>query len=347
MDYQVPALGIFTPVSTAPSGPTPTPVLYFTGEGFVWTLNAPNPFSWDIQISANGTTGWTDVTEIAGSPKQFTPALPGYYRVSGYDIGGNQITNFSNVVLFSTLTLETDYPSIEWEWSGTEPSSWMVVYSLDGETGWVEASVEYPGSRTSSIPTPALTVTGAIPVSGYFYQVYGVGTDGSSVTPLSNIIFVPTLTISVNGNLLSWTWGNEDPDEWTLQKSSDGSTGWTTVDNEDGSVRQLTPPTPSYYRLFGVVTGIGQSTPYSNVVNTSTLALSYDGTFLNWTWSASLPAGWTIQTSSDGVTWSNLENEGSAVTKFIPPVSGYYRIFGYDVDNNKSTPNSNVVQVSL
>lgn len=69
------------------------------------------------------------------------------------------------------------------------------------------------------------------------------------------------------GRTVSWTWLLPDPDNWMLEESLDGTTGWTAFAFPAPFDRSVQPVTiGNFYRLVGLDADNNPSTGYSNVV---------------------------------------------------------------------------------
>jgi hypothetical protein len=64
-----------------------------------WTWAGANPDHWIVQESADGVSGWVNHNSYAGSVRTGVVSAYGIYaRLIGYDSGGVQLTDPSNVV---------------------------------------------------------------------------------------------------------------------------------------------------------------------------------------------------------------------------------------------------------
>ena len=82
------------------------------------------------------------------------------------------------------------------------------------------------------------------------------------VTPL------PAPVLAWDGINLTWTWALTNPPFWRIEKSADGSTGWTFVTYTGGVQRSFGVPADAFfYRIFGSTNTGVPVTGISNVVS--------------------------------------------------------------------------------
>lgn len=157
-----------------------------------------------------------------------------------------------------------------------------------------------------------------------------------------------SLSASASGTTVTLTWADESAGSsgTVIQRSANGSTGWSDVTAAAAGVTTATDTAPSggtwYYRAYGVYSGTRSGTPSSNasvavaaVIPPPTAFLAtvsgYD-IVLTWNDESGGTAQHVIQTSADGVSsWSNVATKSTGVeTHTVVGLSDgtyYYRIY--------------------
>ena len=105
----------------------------------LWTYGPPDPAHFQIQKSADGLSGWTVASTVAGSVRiGYTDPFT-FYRIVPTDSGGVPISDPSNVfpdptpgVLNSDGTLSPFHYSV----SADVPPSWQLFKSTDSGSTW-------------------------------------------------------------------------------------------------------------------------------------------------------------------------------------------------------------------
>lgn len=77
------------------------------------------------------------------------------------------------------------------------------------------------------------------------------------------------LSYNAGFDQLEWTWSDPDPHHWDIESSADGISGWSIVDQTDGSDRSDNQQTDNAFaRIIGRDSGGVAVTGYSNIVAT-------------------------------------------------------------------------------
>jgi hypothetical protein len=259
--------------------------------------------SYQWQQSADGSTGWANVTGGTGATTTtYTPVSTGagviYYRVLVSATGNDCNTATSNVV---TATIVAD-PAITTQptsiveciggtltmtviASGGTPSlNYQWQQSADGSTGW--ANVTGGSGANTNVYTPASTSTGTI-----YYRVLVSATGNDCNTATSSVVTAvisPQLSVTtqplpitecVGGNLTMTVAvaGAVGSVTYAWEQSTNGTTGWTAaVGGSGANTATYTPPSATagtmYYRAVVSAAGNGCSNATSNAALSTIVA---------------------------------------------------------------------------
>jgi fibronectin type 3 domain-containing protein len=235
-----------------------------------------------VERSLNGTSGWS----VVGTPVSNTlnnvglnPGTQYFYRISAINPGGTgpsgtaagaytlpaQVTNL--------VVAPTGTTSFTLTWDAmASAASYLVERSLDGSTGW--ATIGTPGAAT-------LNDTGRTPGTRYFYRVSAVnpsGTGASSAvinnyTLPSQVAGLAANSISTSEIDLTWTALAPAPASYSVERSLNGTTGWTVIGTPTTNAfanTGLDANTQYFYRVRA--TNPGGSGAYSANANATTSA---------------------------------------------------------------------------
>ncbi|MFY9615690.1 MAG: N,N-dimethylformamidase beta subunit family domain-containing protein [Candidatus Dormiibacterota bacterium] len=323
-----------------------------------------------IQRSPDGSTGWTQVgtsTAAAYMDMGLTASTTYYYQVLASNSAGD--SGASNVAFATTLqpapaaptglTATAMSPSqINLSWTASSgATSYKIQRSPDGSTGWTQV-----GTST----TTGYSNTGLSPATTYYYQVLasnstgdsGPSTGASATTPVGAPAAPTGLTagaVSPTQINLSWT-ASSGATSYKIQRSPNGSTGWSQVGTSTAAAYMdtgLNPSTTYYYQVLAS-NATGDSGP-SNLASASTpvaapaaptglTATAFSASQINLGWTASGGAtSYKIQRSPDGTSgWTQVGT--STTTSFSntglsPSTTYYYRVLASNAtgDSGPST----------
>lgn len=163
---------------------------------------------------------------------------------------------------------------------------------------------------------------------------------------------------------LTWTDASDNEDGFKIERSLDGSSGWTQVGTVGANVATyadtgLTCNTPYYYRARAY-NAAGDSA-YSNVANGTTAAcpltppatptnltvalVSQTAITLTWTDASDNEAGFKIERSPDGSSgWAQVGTVGANVTTYVnsgltPATPYFYRVLAYNTGGDSAYSN--------
>lgn len=150
-----------------------------SSDGVTCTIHAtgPLPYGWQVQHSANGTSGWTEEYELPGTSTSWVMNEPlMFYRIQPSTAPDNPYLTPSNVVQRTGLDTEpatTDAGSgtIAWTWTGAEPDHWEVF------VGDSENPYQFDQGSAESDARNFQTAGGS-----YQYVVVGMDSNGSPIT---------------------------------------------------------------------------------------------------------------------------------------------------------------------
>jgi hypothetical protein len=322
----------------------------------VSTTGSTGTLQW--QQSADGTTGWANVTGGSGSntASYTTPALTAttYYRVVATNSPCSLATSSTITVTVSPLSNAGTVSSDQTICSGSTTvltttgsvgtPQWQ--QSADGTTGWVNVTGG-SGGNTASYTTAALTAT-------TYYRVVTTSSPCTYATSSTIAITVnpaPSFgtvsgsqTVCSSSTAVLSTTGASGVLQW--QQSADGTTGWTNVVGGSGgntsSYTTAALTTTTYYRLVAsggapcpyavsptititVTTASNAGTASANqtVCYNSSVVVSVTGTSgsLQWQQSADGITGWADVTGGSGATTDTYTTPNLTATTYYRAVA--------------------------
>ena len=257
-----------------------------------------------IEVSPNGTSGWTDHVSNTGSDDTdyshtgLDPATTRHYRVSAINVAGvGDPSNEANATTDATvpdaptgLTAEADGTSrIRLAWSapdydgGAEITGYRVEVSIDRGIVWRELVAKTRNTAT------AYSHEGLSPATTRHYRVSainragaGMASDPAFATTDATVPNAPTrLRAEAEGTAqidLTWTApgfdGGAPINGYRIEVSENGGSNWTDLvantqsTDTDHSHTGLTPASTRHYRV-SAINEIGTGAP-SNVANATT-----------------------------------------------------------------------------
>jgi hypothetical protein len=232
------------------------------------------------------------------------------------------------------------YNQIKLTWGAqADEQSFSLERSNDGTTWGV---VGTPGLNATSYTDGSLTQN-----TKYYYRLQAKNTKGVSpysqvATATTPLLVAPTIPQGVTASVVSSTqikisWADlPNEDTFIVGRSLDGQTGWTLVKSTSANEvsytdTNLTPDTTHYYEVKAK-NAAGESA-YSSAVSATTLGSTPTGTVpatpthlvasavsstqikLTWT-DTSNETSYTIQKSTDNVTWTTTASPGLNATSY-------------------------------
>jgi fibronectin type 3 domain-containing protein len=346
----------------APSGLTATPASS-TEIDLSWSP-VSGATGYAVQRSPDGSTTWTTVgtpTSTSYNDTGLAAATTYYYRVSATN-GGTTSPN-SAVVSATTLPSPPLAPAsltatgaspteIDLSWSASATAtSYRIERSASSTTGWSTLT-------TVTAPTTSYADDSVSAGSTWYYRVFAIDSGGSSAASPVASAFTPPATPSgltatpASSTEIDLTWSTAaGATGYTVQRSPDGSTGWTTIATPTGTIYNdtgLTSATTYYYRVIATTsssasapsTVVSAMTPPSTPTGLTATASAPNTISLQWNDVAG-ETGFTMQRSNDGTTWANLAAVGANVTSYTDTglSSGsiyYYRVSAVDAGGSSA-----------
>lgn len=256
--------------------------------------------------------------------------------------------NLSSVPNNSTITQISITPCVSKNSSGGSNSSFKVFYRLNGvnsaDSAIYSLSGTTPADQIASNFTLSQTKIGTTTL-----EIGGVLTGGTKGARLSRIAAVITYTVPVPSApssltvtpdssttaILTWTDNSTNENGFKIERSLDGSTGWSQVGSVSANIvtftdTNLTAQQPYYYRVYGFngggnsgysnVYGINTAIPNnpSHVTLTATMCGGGDvSMLLEWQDNAFNETGFDIEYSNDGLTYNPLTSVGTDVKSYL------------------------------
>lgn len=296
-------LNLVVTAVAAPTAPAAPSGLSATTSGtsiiLSWIDNATNESGFKLQRSPNGSTGWTEIATPATDATTYTdPGLAAastyFYRVLATNAGGDSAPSS---VASATTTGVPSLPAaptglavapasasqltVSWTDNATNESGDKVERSPNGTTGWV--SVGNPGANATAFSDSGLTAS-----TTYFYRVRATNSAGDSAytSVASGTTNAPPAPPSAPSGLaatanstaqitVTWTDTSATETGFTLERSPNGSTGWTLIASLAANVTTyidtgLSASTTYHYRVRA--SNLGGDSAYSATTSATTLA---------------------------------------------------------------------------
>lgn len=296
----------------------------------VWTDTTTDETGFELQRSLDGSTGWTVVAlPIANATTHSDTGLADdtqyFYRLRA--TGGVLESDWSNTVNATTDLAVPAAPSglsatqtgtttidLAWTDNSDNETSFEIQRSLDGSTGWTTVLTPAANATTAS---DSLLTEG----TQYFYRIRATNAAGSSAwSNTANDFTLPAapsslVATAVSDTEIDLTWVDNSAAEtsFSIERSLDGSTGWTGVltpaaNATSASDTGLTASTQYFYRIKALRSG--DSSAYSNTDSATTEAPP-----------AVLIAHYIGDSFADGATWDDETINNHDLTKNGNPVN--------------------------
>jgi len=360
-------LGVFTdPGFDDPSG---NPA---TSETFTYTINWGDNTELTTGTATIDTLGQPGVLTAGSFDGSHTYTTGGVYTVLVTvtdDDGASSTQSFliryqlptAPTALTATGASNTQV-SLSWTDNSDCEFGFVVEKSVDGTTfgfaGWADAD------------TTSCTVTGLTPGTSYWFRVVAYNNVGSasssavSATTTANLPLAPTnlAATAVRGSQVELAWSvntSSEQDGFRIEMSTDG-TSYTQVATASGSstkatIDNLSPRTRYYFRVKAY-NAVGESETASNVLRLSTTvdlpeaptnlaatAVSASQVTLTWTNGSTNQEGFTIERSTDGLTFilvAAAEESGYTVENLAPGTTYFFRIRAFNITGKSAYSNT-------
>lgn len=322
--------------------------------------------SYQLERSPNGSDGWTKLADLPGSATTYsdpnlTPNTRYFYRIRALNATGAP-GGYSNVadattpdsppaapVRLAITTVAYNQIGLQWAAGSANQNGFQLERSLDGNS-W---------AKLADLPAGATTYAdnAVQPLTRYYYRIRAVNAAGLSdysgvvdaTTPAGppaapqNLVATAASTTQID---LSWS-AIATASGVLVERSPNGSDGWSQVASLPGSATtysdpSLTPNTRYFYRIRAVnASGAG---PFSTVADATTpdappaaparltaTAVSFGQIDLQWADLSGNEAGFQLERSPDGNSWTKLTDLPANATTYSdrtlnPRTRYYYRI---------------------
>lgn len=365
---------------SAPPVPNPPSALTATATGVStidlgWTDNSTDEVTFEIERSADGTTGWTNIGSNSPGDTTFTDTglsehTVYYYRVKAVNAAGSSaytsVANATTLVAPPTTLVVAENGATQLDLSWTDNSGveddYRIERSANGTTGWSEIGINSAGDTTYSD-------TGLTPGTAYFYRVRAK--DGADYSTYSNVdsdttlgaLAAPTgLTVTpiLSTELaIAFSDANADEEGFEIERSANGTTGWTVVQTQSGLTWRntgLSAATTYFYRVrayrgadYSSYSGTASATTYATLVAPTGLTVTpFGATEVQISWSDSNvgESGFSLERSPDGTTgWAEVATPAASPATdsgLTPETEYWYRVRAYREGSIEYGPYSSV-----
>jgi hypothetical protein len=346
-----------------------------------WMDNGDDEEGFKIERSPDG-LAWTRIAIIGANVTDYSDSglicnTTYYYRVHAYSAGGE--SDYSHIASATTVVCTPAMPDnltatpasqtqIDLAWTGNSDneSGFQIERSPDGATGWTQiAVVDANVTHFSNL--------GLVCGTTYYYRVRahnaGGESDYSNMTSSTTIVCSP----AAPGNLtatpvsqtqvdLAWMDNSDNESGFRIERSPDGTTGWTQIAAVDADVTRYSDldmicNTTYYYRVHAYNAGgeSGYSDTASAVTvictpatpnNLTATPVSQTQIDLAWTDDSDNASGFQIERSSDGAAdWVEIADVSTNNVSYSDAdltcgETFYYRIRAYNAGGNSGYSNT-------
>lgn len=234
-----------------------------------WTDNSGAEDGYKIERSPDGSSSWTVINTTSANATSYndtglTQNTAYYYRVRAY-VSSDYSAYSSTVSATTTAAAPTGLTAtaisdtridLSWTDNATGETAYSVERSPNGSTSWTEIAT--PAANATSYSDTGLTE-----LTDYYYRVranvsgtYGDYSSTANATTLESFHPPASFGASVQGAkhvLLSWTDANSNELGTIIERSPNGTTGWTVIATVAANVTSYMdgtcePATTYYYR---------------------------------------------------------------------------------------------------
>ena len=283
-----------------------------------WIDNSDNEDNFIIERSLSGTSNWSQIASLTAESTTYSNTglssnTTYYYRVKAVNSAGS--SNWSNTANATTneeaiipsapssllaTAISSSKINLSWADNSDNEDNFIIERSLNGTSNWTQITSLTAESTTYSN-------TGLSSNTTYYYRVKAVNATGSSnwsntanatTNEEATIPSAPSsllaTAVSASKIDLSWNDNSSNEDDFEIQRSLTGSSGWLQIAIVNANVisysdEGLTENTTYHYRVRA--RNVSGNSDWSPTVNASTLANS--GSWVNIS-SDNFESGWGI-----------------------------------------------------
>ncbi|MBN2550261.1 MAG: fibronectin type III domain-containing protein [Anaerolineales bacterium] len=246
--------------------------------GLTWTDNSSDESDFRIERSPNGSSSWSEVTQVDANTTSWTNgglacATPYYYRVRAHRSSDSTFSSYSYTASATTQScaalsppsnlsaeaMSTSRIDLTWADNSTNESNFRLERSYDGVSGWTEIATNPADDVTYSD-------TGLSAATPYYYRVRAYRSSDSSYSDYSNVAsavtyytaflapdYLNTHVISPSQIDINWTDRTFDESDFHIERSLDGAS-WSQIATVGANVNSysstgLDCDTLYYYRV--------------------------------------------------------------------------------------------------
>jgi len=347
-----------------------------------WSDNSSNETGFEIDRSPDNSS-WSQLTSVGANTTFFadTSVAPGttyFYRVRAFDdLSVSAFTSSAQATTgiwppsapsnLNAAAISTSQINLTWSDNSTNETGFTIQRSTD-DSNWTNLATVAPNDTACfDLNLPA--------ASTFYYRVNAINSAGGSSfsNDASATTFTPapippnapsgvqaTAASSTQINL-AWIDSSDNEDGFYLERSTNGSTGWTRIAALQANQATyqdvgLIPALTYFYRVLAF-SSAGVST-YSDPANATTLApaavppaapsslvattISPSEIDLAWTNNFSAATGFKIDQSSDGSSWSLIGTSSTPsfqVNGLAASNNYFFRVRAYDAHAESASSN--------
>jgi hypothetical protein len=355
-----------------------------------WVDNSSDETNFRVERSADGTSGWSEIGTAAANATSYqntglTANTTYYYRVRAYRSSDTSYSTYSNTANAKTTANPVQPPSnltataasqtqinLSWVDNSSDETNFRVERSADGTNGWTEIG-------TANANATSYQNTGLSCGTKYYYRVRAYRSNDTSYSAYSNTANVTTTVCSLTApsNLtataasetqinLSWTDNSSDETNFRIERSADGTSGWSEIGTAAANATSYQNTTLScgtryYYRIRAYRSSDASYSVYSSSANATTsactlaapsnltaTAASQTQINLSWVDNSSDETNFRVERSADGTSgWSEIGTAAANATSYqntglTANTTYYYRVRAYRSSDTSYSTYSNI-----
>ncbi len=255
-----------------------------------WIDNSHNEDGFHIERSTGTLSEWVEINYVPADATVYldsdiSPSTTYYYRVRAYWDSNDQYSEYTNVAHIVTtpadpsqVTATISAPNqiqISWTDNSTDESGFRIERSPDS-TAWEEIGTATAATYTDSTANPSTTYyyrVRAYRSSDNVFSDYSAASSGILSSPATPVSFVG-VPLPINKAKLMWTDNTTDETNFRLERSDNGTSGWTEIvvaaNQTTYTETRTTCIQTSYYRIRAYRGSDNQYSAYSPVVSVTT-----------------------------------------------------------------------------